>query len=184
MSASQPQTNGWRLGLRHLPTIVLLLLVFGPLVGIGYFNTQIYKTYGLEEFSAEEHEAAIFEAASLFAKTIGFEAVEVMDSEFCDLAPITPRGAMFSWGIVRLAGTGEKAGIEQRAFISLKRNPGSVWKRAGPNNSAHLIVDPDFELFFLPTTTPNLVKLKMEARRLWREQLRRFREVYGSNGPN
>ncbi|MFW5735221.1 MAG: hypothetical protein ACOCWR_09185 [Oceanidesulfovibrio sp.] len=167
------------LGVRHAILAVVLAALLGPLVVVGYFNMAVYPSFGIEQYGKEEYEAAIVETAALYGKTIGFEAVELLDSEYRDLAP---RGGVFCWGVVLMRGTGENAGVEQRSWISLKYY-GGPWMRSSTNifpntESVNLLVDPNYELFFKPKTLPNFVKLQMEAGRLWEEQKRRFREVY------
>ncbi|TVM36522.1 hypothetical protein [Oceanidesulfovibrio marinus] len=174
-----------RTGVRiaRIAGVLVLLAILVPFVGTLFFNGYIYPLNGLESFAPDQYPQAMLKAADLYGKTIGYRAEEVMSTELRDLAPL---GGSYCWGIVRMEGTGENTGLEQRLWVSLKRQ-GGPWMRSDTNifpdtASVSLLLDPRYELFFSPLTLPNFVKLRMEAKRLWREQKRRFREVYGSDG--
>ncbi|TVM14708.1 hypothetical protein DPQ33_17020 [Oceanidesulfovibrio indonesiensis] len=168
---------------RHIGVLagsLVLLTILVPFLALTIFNGHIYPSYGIEQFSEDEYREAILQAADLFADSIGYEADEILTSTFRSL---DPQPGKFCWGVVRAKGLGENTGTEQRIWISLKKY-GDSWMRSDTNifpetNSVQLMVDPDDQLFFQPLTIPNFVKLKMEAGRLWREQLRRLHEVYG-----
>ncbi len=159
---------------------IALALFLSPIVWVGYFNAYVYPQHGLEDFTMEEYEAAIERTASLFAGSIGYEVEAVLSAEMADLAPM---GGQFAWGVAKLRGVGENAGLEQRLWVSLKRLFGP-WRRASANvypetEAVGLLVDPRDELFFLKKTQPAMYKLSIEADRLWREQQRRLQEYYG-----
>lgn len=180
--SSNPPRSRTGVRIARIAGALALLAILVPFVGTLFFNGSIYPSHGLESFSQEQYPQAMLKAADLYGKTIDYRAKEVMSTEFRDLAPM---GGSYCWGVVRLEGTGENAGLEQRLWVSLKR-VGDSWMRSDTNifpdtASVILLVDPKYELFFSPLTLPNFVKLRMEAKRLWREQLRRFREVYGSD---
>lgn len=149
---------------------VCALLIGAGVVWLLWFNLLRYPGSGLAGIDPNDHRTALTRAGTIYAHSEALRFDELLDSDHYS----TAKGDVFAWGTAALK---TPDGQAVHASVSLVRTASSGWNRF----ECSLLADPRDRILFAESLLKigGLNKVRYALQRLWREELRRFREVYG-----
>ena len=153
---------------RRWPVVCVLLSGIGVL-GLLWFNLLYYPGIGLDGIGGDNSGAALTGAAKAFAESESLFFDRLLDSDQLT----KPDGGIVAWSTVALR---TRDGQELRAWVALQWTRTWGWNRY----ACHLLADPRDRILFSESQLGigSMNKVRYVLRRLWAEELRRFREVH------